>query len=244
MTAAMPSAAERSRTIVSVADSLSVRWNGGRVDVFDLDSDRSGRPHLFVGRGHQLARVVLARPAHVLAVIVELTDICPVAVRDRVRARLRIAGWLTPAPAATVASETGVRRAAEDDLVLRLDLARVALADSTGTTEVGLDDYVLAVPDPLARHEDALLLHLLSRRRAFDTLARLLDRRVVQNCVSILPVAFDRHGVIVRVEHDRRSIDVRLAFADPVTDTAGAVSALDALLAASSRAPCRRARYS
>ncbi|MFZ3473489.1 hypothetical protein ACODT3_08790 [Streptomyces sp. 4.24] len=144
-------AAERVRSVLARAVSLSLTTEGGSCDLIGLHSvDRRGRISLHPPVDGPLAARVAVAPRGSLAALLEFTDVAATAVRERVRSRVTISGWLAPAGEPL------------DGGRLRLDTARVTLrtAAAACAVDVGLDEIALAEPDPLAVEEAALLTHL------------------------------------------------------------------------------------
>ncbi|UYQ65442.1 DUF2470 domain-containing protein [Streptomyces peucetius] len=138
-------AAESVRSVLARAVSLSLTTAGQSYDLIGMHSvSTRGRITLHPRTCSPLERQAAGAPRGSLAALLEFTDIAPTAVRDRVRARVTVSGWLAPA----------------GDGGLRLDIARVTLRTPAGTADVGLDEFTLAEPDPLAVEEAAMLTHL------------------------------------------------------------------------------------
>ncbi|MFW6691973.1 DUF2470 domain-containing protein [Streptomyces sp. MAR4 CNX-425] len=252
-TSAAPTPAERVRTILATAGSLMVETDGFRCDLVGLhtpgpDPDPAAEPdrllRLHPPADSALASRVVRAPTGDLPVRLHLTDIAPVGVRDRVRARVTLIGWLAPERAQPDAERLTLGFDAAEVLV-------VAAGDGTGpaagsgpaTPDVAVvdpDELAAARPDPLAAQESAMLLHLAdSHRDAVDALTRLLDPAVLHGAVRVHPLAMDRHGLTLRLEHLRTHRDVRLPFPAPLTDPAEAGPAVRTLLQAAHHCPRR-----
>ncbi|MFJ1567979.1 DUF2470 domain-containing protein [Streptomyces erythrochromogenes] len=170
-------------------------------------------------------------PRGALAALMEFTDIAPVAVRDRVRARVTLSGRLTRSR----------QDAATDDVDLRLDAARVTLATQEVTVKVALDELVLARPDPLAIDEGSLLTHLTDAHQdAVTRLTRLAEPWLLHGAVRVLPLAVDRYGITLRCEYARNQRDLRLPFPAPVSEASEVGEQIRLLLAAAQACPRRR----
>ncbi|GAA2116270.1 DUF2470 domain-containing protein [Streptomyces synnematoformans] len=260
--AAAPTPAERVRTILATAGSLTLETDGFRCDLVGLHTagpaagsgagsgaGPGAGPGAAAGPGWLLrlhppadsalaARVVCA-PTGDLPVRLHLTDVAPVGVRDRVRARVTLIGWLAPEPT----------EAAGDRLTLGFDPAE-ALVVTAGdgaapatpdVAVVDLDELAAARPDPLADQEPAMLLHMADcHRDAVDALTRLVDPAALHGVVRVHPLAMDRHGLTLRFEHPRTHRDVRLPFPAPLADAAEAGPAVQTLLHAAHHCPRRR----
>jgi hypothetical protein len=101
-----------------------------------------------------------------------------------------------------------------------LDLAEATLQDPAygRDTEisVGPDDFAAAEPDPLALIEADLLGHLSDAHpEAIDRLSRLVPPHHLHGVNRIVPIRFDRYGVVLRLEFTGRARDVRLPFPAP-----------------------------
>ncbi|MBQ1041701.1 MULTISPECIES: DUF2470 domain-containing protein [unclassified Micromonospora] len=167
------------------------------------------------------------------AVRLDVTHLAPVAVRSRVRARLRILGTARRFdPAALDACDPAT-------VMSLLDLPPVALW-AVAPDEIVLDRsadpvavdpgaYRAARPDPIAVDEAAHLAHL--SRHHGDVLDRLGARvDPGAGATRIVPVALDAEGIVLRAERPGGHTDTRLAFARPVTAGAGLAEALRTLL--------------
>ncbi|WBB57812.1 DUF2470 domain-containing protein [Streptomyces sp. WMMC500] len=256
-TAAAPTPAERVRTILATAGSLTLEADGFRCDLVGLHTTDPGPDGMLLRLNppadSALAARVVCAPTGDLPVRLHLTDIAPVGVRDRVRARVTLIGWLAPEEA----------QPAPDRLVLGFDPAEalvVTAADGTGAgagagadpgagagtgtadvAVVDLEELAAAGPDPLAAQEAAMLLHLAdSHRDAVDALTRLVDPAALHGVVRVHPLALDRHGLTLRLEHPRAHRDIRLPFAAPLADAAEAGMAVQTLLYAAQHCPRRR----
>ncbi|MFK0011695.1 DUF2470 domain-containing protein [Streptomyces sp. NPDC091027] len=224
--AALPAAqatpAEQARSVLARAVSLTVTTNGLRYDLVGLHSvDARGQVRLRLPADGLPAAQVACAPRGALASLVEFTDIAPVSVRDRVRARVTLSGWLT---------RSG-RAPANGDVDLRLDTARVTLATRETAQAVGLDELVLAAPDPLAVDEGSLLTHLADAHQdAVLRLAGLADPWLLRGAVRVLPLALDRHGITLRCEYAHNQRDLRLPFPRPVHEASLVARQLELLL--------------
>ncbi|MFJ7250450.1 DUF2470 domain-containing protein [Kitasatospora sp. NPDC098652] len=206
-----PTTAERVRSLLSATSSLTVRALGEHHDLDTPVSVHGSRLRLRAPLDAPLvAALASATATDGLAVVLDVTDVSPVAVRDRIRARLTLAGRLHLA------------HLADDGLSvhLRVDVAHAVLATPYGTGALTAADLALAAPDPLARHEAALLTHLADDHAdALDLLTRLLDPALLTHGPDIRPLALDRHGLVLRLDHSHGHRDVRLVFPEPARDT-------------------------
>ncbi|SDM05829.1 DUF2470 domain-containing protein [Streptomyces wuyuanensis] len=227
------SAAERVRTVLAAAESFTAVTDAHTCDLVGggLHSvGDDGRLLLRLPSDCRLAGEVALAPRGTLPVVLKFTDVAPVAVRERVRSRVTIAGWL--AQAAPECEESGTAS-------FRTVTAHVALETPAGPVTVGLDELALARPDVLAHHEAAMLTHLVDdHAEMVALLTRLVDPRLLQGVVRVWPLAMDRRGVTLRLERAHSHRDVSLPFPAPVRDPGQAGDRVRELLAAA-RA-CRR----
>jgi hypothetical protein len=227
-----PTNGERVRSVVAAAGSLMVVTDRHSCELAGLHAlDERGRLCLRVPDDCALGAEVALAPRGIVAAILKFTDIAPTAVRDRVRARVTLSGWLAP-----------VGRPSETPGVdVRLDFAHAELATAEGTVNVGLDELTLACADPLAVYEADMLTHLIDvHSDELALLTRLVDPRLVQGVLRVLPLAMDRYGVTLRLEHVGAHHDVRLPFSAPLSDAAQAGGRVRELLAAARACPRRR----
>lgn len=226
--AGQPTGAERIRSVVSAAGSLSLTTGGRCYDLVTMHTmDDKGRVRLHVPADSPLAAEAVCAPRGVLAGLMEFTDIAPTALRDRVRARVTLSGRLTPADI----------QYSPDVLVLRLDAVRATVETGGVTEAVDLDQLVLAEADPLASEEAALLGHLDHHHREIvDQLSRLVAPQVLQDAVQVRPLALDRYGITLRCEYARGHHDARIPFLAPVNDPARIGRQMERLLAVEPRA--------
>jgi hypothetical protein len=193
----LPTPAERLRSLLAAAGSLTLHVPGRRCDLVGAHRVEANRILL------EVPDVVLHEPD--VAAVLELTDVAPTPVRSRVRARATLGGWL---------SATG-------DGVMALELAEATLQDPAygADAEVAVEpaDFAAAAPDPLAHAEADLLCHLSSAHPdAVDRLARLIPPHHLHGVRRIVPVRLDRYGVVLRLEFAARARDVRLPFLTPL----------------------------
>ncbi|MFH8384438.1 DUF2470 domain-containing protein [Kitasatospora sp. NPDC018058] len=217
-----PTTAERVHSLLSTTSSLTVRALGEHHDLDTPVSVHGSRLRLRAPLDAPLTAAA-AGATEGLAVVVDVTDVSPVAVRDRIRGRLTLAGRLHLA------------HLADDGLSvhLRVDVAHAVLATPYGTGALTADDLALVAPDPLARHEAALLTHLADEHAdAIDLLTRLLDPALLAGHPDIRPLALDRYGLVLRLDHRHGHRDVRLVFPEPAADTEDFGHRMHELLAA------------
>ncbi|WP_418960161.1 DUF2470 domain-containing protein [Streptomyces tritici] len=215
-----PTAAERVRSVLAQAESLSLTTQGQSYDLIGMLSvGPGGRISLHPPADSPLAVRVATAPLGGLAALLDFTDIAPTAMRERVRARVTLSGWLTPAEADASGGP------------VRLDLARVTLRTPAGAEDVALDAYAVAEPDALAVEEAAMLTHLADAHE--DLVAELLllaGPQVPPGVLRVAPLAVDRYGLTLRCEYERGHCDLRFLFGAPVRDGAEAGEQIRRLL--------------
>lgn len=239
-----PTWAERARTALAAAASASVRWDGGRVDLLGCHHDDAQgdviltleSTSVLVGAA-QAAQAARAAPGGDLSVQVQLTELCPVQANQRVRAKVALTGRLAvdvvppdPAPGRSV-------------VTLRVRVERVTFEEADHEPVlVAAPEYRTAEPDPLHAVAADHLQHLSAHHPdAVETLARLCPRATLVGATRVLPLAFDRYGLVLRVERLRGHRDVRLPFARRVDGPASAAEQLRLLLTLATRGrPCSR----
>lgn len=221
--AARPTDAERIRSILTAAHSMTVATDGLRTEVRHLDgADPMGRLHLHPAEpgGHAEYRP---------AIRLEFTDVAPTPVRDRVRARVTVLGRLLT-PYSDAAADSGA-----DTTCMEFD--RAVLETPEGRSHVGLEELDAACPDPLAPYEAGMLTHLLDDHHDLVTLLLRLVQPLptAAAVVRALPVAMDRYGITLRLEERHGHRDVRLPFPSPLDDVEQAGTQIQALFSAARR---------
>lgn len=235
--ARMPSAAERTRTLVQSTCSAVVLipgLEGARPDQL-MPEARSvgpdGELFLVFPADSPAVRAATHAQDDELAAVLELTDVAPVSVPNRIRGRAWISGWLTSCPGVT---EPG-------RMLLRLEVGEVCVDDLWGASGVEPEDFARASADPLVDHEVELLQHLHSAHGdQVRGLWGLLGERdgcaggedtgghaARETGAAAVPVALDRFGLRVRFTRAAgggsaadRSFDARFEFPEPVRDIA------------------------
>ncbi len=239
--ARMPSAAERTRTLVQSTCSavlLIPGLTGGTGAGTALPAELLAPEARSVGPDGEVFLVfpadspVVRAATHAqddeLAAVLEITDVAPVSVPNRIRGRAWLSGWVTSVPGVT---EPG-------RMMLRLEVGESSVDDLWGAESVEPDDFARAHPDPLVEHEAELLQHLYSSHgdqvRALSSL--LGERRPRCARDRAVPLSLDRFGLRVRftAAHGEgtaadRSFDVRFEFPEPVRDIASLRQAMHAL---------------
>ncbi|MFD9305457.1 DUF2470 domain-containing protein [Streptomyces sp. NPDC060048] len=224
----MPTDAERVRSILAAAHSMTVVTDGISTEIRHLDgTDPLGRLHLHPA-AHPAEPGGRTEPRP--SIRLEFTDVAPTPVRDRVRARVTLIGRLL-----TPHSDGG-----SDSTCV--EFGQAVLETSGGTRSyVGLDELDAARPDPLAPYEAGMLTHLLDDHADLVTLLlRLVEPRPVDQpeqstLLRALPVAMDRYGITLRLEERRGHRDVRLPFPSPLDDVEQSGAQIQALFSAARR---------
>ncbi|WP_233580548.1 DUF2470 domain-containing protein [Streptomyces triticirhizae] len=236
--AQQPTAAERVRTLVESNASATLTIPGGERDTFDNPVPSVPEARAVTPRGDVLLLVptdslagrtaVHAQHDEVTAVM-EITDVAPVSVPQRIRGRAWVAGWLTSVPA----EESGACRRllakahpagpvpGPGWTLLRLEVGEAYTDDLWGEAHVEPDEFTEASADPMARHEAELLQHLAaSHQDQLGSLCRLLDRAPggCQRPVTIAPLSLDRFGLRLRCRTENSCFDARFDFPEPVGD--------------------------
>ncbi|WP_018217558.1 DUF2470 domain-containing protein [Salinispora vitiensis] len=193
--------AQRLRTIVAAATSLELRTPGHRADLINRHTlNPRGRIRMDLPIDSRLATDITRQRE--VAAVVEITDVAPTPVRERVRGRGTFSGWLTP-----------VAPGDNEDLTVEFDLAAVELSVDGATTTVDPDDFAAAEADPLAAEEAELLCHLDRHHpRTVESLCRLVAPRHRYGVRRVVPLRLDRHGLVLRLERMSGHRDVRLGF--------------------------------
>jgi hypothetical protein len=222
---AVPAAAERARSVLAAAWSCAVTAEGGREEFVGAHSVADdGRVLLQVPEDSALLATAICAPRGEPSAVLEFADVAPVPVRNRIRARLWMAGWFVPEG---------------DQLAFRA--TRVVLRPATGAVVIDLDEFAAAEPDPLALAEAQLLTHLADcHSDAVERLTRLVEPDSLHGAVRVQPLAVDRHGLTLRIERARAHGDVRLPFHAPADTVAHLTERMHVLLTQASAASCPR----
>jgi hypothetical protein len=225
---AAPAAAERARSVLAAAWSCAVTADGGREECVGAHTvDEDGRVLLRVPEDSALLTAAICAPRGEPSAVLEFADVAPVPVRNRIRARLWLAGWFTP-----------------EDGRLAFHATRVVLKQPSGAVVVDLDEFASAAPDPLATAEAQLLTHLADAHPdAVERLTRLVQRDSLHGVVRVQPLAVDRHGLTLRIERTRAHGDVRLPFHAPADDVGQLTERMHVLLTQAAAASCPRALH-
>lgn len=223
---AVPGVAERARSVLAAAWSCAVTAQGGREEFVGAHTVADdGRVVLRVPEDSVLLTAAICAPRGEPSAVLEFADVAPVPVRDRVRARLWLAGWFVP-----------------EDGRLAFHATRVVLKEPSGAVVVALDEFAAAAPDPLAAAEAQLLTHLADAHPdAVERLTRLVRGESLHGAVRVQPLAVDRHGLTLRIERARAHGDVRLPFHAPADDVGQLTERIHVLLGQAAAASCPRA---
>jgi hypothetical protein len=203
-----------------------VTAEGGREDFLAAHTVAAdGRVLLHVPEDSSLLAAAICAPRGEPNAVLEFADVAPVPVRNRIRARLWLAGWFVV-----------------EEGHLAFQASRIVLREASGAVVVDLDEFAAAEPDPLATAEAKLLTHLADAHPdAVERLTRLVEPDSLHGAVRVLPLAVDRHGLTLRIERARGNGDVRLPFHAPADGVAQLTERMHVLLAQASSASCPRA---
>ncbi len=211
--------------MLAAAWSCAVTAEGAREEFVGAHSvDDDGRVLLQVPEDSALLATAICAPRGEPSAVLEFADVAPVPMRNRIRARLWLAGWFVPE---------------DDHLVFRA--TRVVLRQPSGAVVVDLDEFAAAEPDPLALAEAQLLTHLADcHSDAVERLTRLVEPDSLHGAVRVQPLAVDRHGLTLRIERARTQGDVRLPFHTPADTVADLTERMHVLLTQAGAASCPR----
>ncbi|HET6856470.1 MAG TPA: DUF2470 domain-containing protein [Streptomyces sp.] len=218
----MPSAAERTRTLVQSTSSavlLIPGLEGARPEQLtpvERSVGPDGEVFLLFTADSPAVRAATHAQDDELTAVLEITDVAPVSVPNRIRGRAWVTGWLT-----------AVRGIAEPGrMLLRLEVGEACVDDLWGAGSVEPEDFASATADPLVAHEADLLQHLhTAHSDQVRELGALVGDRAdtaADAWESAVPVALDRFGLRVRFRAaGGRLFDARFDFREPVTDVVG-----------------------
>ncbi|MFG3104422.1 DUF2470 domain-containing protein [Streptomyces sp. NPDC048182] len=192
-----PTAAERVRSILTTATSLTVVSEGVRTEVCRLGGEEAlGHFHL-----HAPSDGAHVTTGPRVPVRLELTDVAPTPVRDRLRARVTLTGLL-PGPYDPDSPKSAC-----------LEFGQAVLEDDGGRVFVTLKELQDAEPDPVAANEADLLTHLVDGHgELVPLLLRLVRPLRDRGVLRALPVGIDRYGLTLRIEYPDSHRDARLPF--------------------------------
>ncbi|MGY1619777.1 DUF2470 domain-containing protein [Geodermatophilus sp. SYSU D00691] len=228
-------AAERARTIACRGTAYVHVPGMGSSRLLAAATTADGDVLLVVPRDGGLVTAVRSSPLGDLPVRVTVTDRAPLPLRNPVRGRLEMVGWLTPVAAdEELDLALAFAESCPDDVLLdvgltatllRLDVAEIQLEEAGSSADVEPEDYAAARPDPLDADE-------LLRDHADDLGVLCGKVRLwagTDDRVHVLAV--DRFGVLFRVECPASCYDVRMPFPAPAGGRDDVGPALTALLA-------------
>lgn len=226
MWTAVPATAQRARSVLATAWSCAVTAEGGREEFIGVHTvAEDGRVLLHLPDDSMLTAAAICAPRGEPSAVLEFADVAPVPVRNRIRARLWMAGWFKPEEGHLAFSPT-----------------RIVLRDGGGAVVVDRDEYARAEPDPLATAEARLLTHLADAHPdAVERLTRLVEPDNLHGAVRVQPLAVDRHALTLRIERSRDHGDVRLPFHRPADDLGQLTERMHILLAQAGAGTCPRA---
>ncbi|MCX4821759.1 DUF2470 domain-containing protein [Streptomyces sp. NBC_01142] len=241
----MPSAAERTRTLVQSTCSavlLVPGLDGARPEQLTPHArvvGPDGEVFLLYPADSPAVRAATHAQDDELAAVLEITDVAPVSVPHRIRGRAWVSGWLTAVPGL---AEPGL-------MMLRLEVGEACVDDLWGAESVEPEDFARAFVDPLVSHEAELLQHLHSAHSdRVQGLCELLGERgdgPVDGAEAAdgkggkgqgqraVPLALDRFGLRVRFVGER-CFDARFDFPEPVRSVSELRRAMRTLFEAAS----------
>ncbi|MFJ9812523.1 DUF2470 domain-containing protein [Streptomyces sp. NPDC101158] len=217
----MPSAAERTRTLVQSTCSavlLIPGVEGHRPEQLSPEARTvgpDGEIFLLYPADAPPVRAATHAQDDELPVVLELTDVAPVSVPHRIRGRAWVSGWLTCLPGL---AEPG-------RMMLRLEVGSADVDDLWGSGTVDPEDFSAASPDPAHPHETEVLQHLHAahgdRLRELTALLGSHAAAIVPTR-DVAPLALDRFGLRVRFSAGpEHCFDARFDFPRPVRDISG-----------------------
>ncbi|MFI0404593.1 DUF2470 domain-containing protein [Actinomadura sp. 3N508] len=238
-----PTAAERARTLAyGIADGVLVAPGVPYAPVPAHATDRDGRPLLLVRSESPIVSGLRNRASDAgtgMPATLRISDVAPVALADRVRGRAWLHGRLGEIPdgelrAAALRLAHAHPRPELLDLgtdqgdggprewtILALEISQVEIEDAWGSAALDPEEYAAGAPDPFVAVESGILTHLDSCHRA--ELVGLLPEFVPPGPVR--PLGLDRYGMWLRrtapPPEAHAPFDLRLAFAEPVSDLHG-----------------------
>ncbi|OLZ62883.1 hypothetical protein AV521_40445 [Streptomyces sp. IMTB 2501] len=214
-------AAERVRSVLVSAQSLTLHSPSHRAELVGrhqvLDD---GRMAVELPTDHCMTRQLIS-DGQQLAMI-EVTDLVPVPVRDRIRCRVTLTGSLAPVGVGTD----------DGELFALFHPSSAELVRDGQTLTVEPTVLADARPDPFATSEAKLLCYLSDHRRdVIELLVQLLPPEQRLGMRTAQPVQLDRLGIVVRLELPGGDHDIRLDFPTPADNLDELNACLDALLA-------------
>ncbi|MGY1741447.1 MULTISPECIES: DUF2470 domain-containing protein [unclassified Blastococcus] len=231
-----PGAAERARTVATCAAAWVHTLGEGTAPLLAATTTAAGDVLLVVPRSGGLAAAVRRSPLGDLPARLTVTRRSPLPLRDPLRGRLELVGWLTPvAPAEEPALVLDFAEACPADVLLdvgltatllRLEVAEVLLEEGGSCTAIDPEEFAGARPDPLAADEVELFGEHAGALAELCARVRLWAGE--DDGVHLLGV--DRFGVLFRVECPASHYDLRVPFPAAVADRPAFAAALAELL--------------
>lgn len=232
------SMAERARTALASASSVRLGVAGGGVEVVRHVVAVDGSVVLVVGEDSPLVdRIADGRQA-ALPVQLRAVDVSPIALPERVRGTVGMAGRLRlldeTVPDEVMTHLQGPSGAWAHRPVLRLMPRRVVAqlllpGAAHAPSEIDLEAWSTARTDPLVGFAEEWVQHVDAAHR--DVLAALVGATPDR----VRPVSIDRHGIVLRVAAPARH--VRIDFERPAACGCDVREAVEALLRAAGVAP-------
>lgn len=236
----MPSAAERTRTLVQSTSSAVLLIPGVEAVRPEQLAPQAraagpdGDVFLLFPADSPAVRAATHAQDDELSAVLEITDVAPVSVPNRIRGRAWVSGWLTCVPGL---AEPG-------RMMVRLEVGEACVDDLWGADSVEPEEFARASVDPLVAHETELLQHLHSAHsEQVQGLCGLLGERsetgwgmpegACANGQRAVPLALDRFGLRVRFVGER-CFDARFDFPAPVRDVTELRRAMHTLFEAAS----------
>ncbi|MGW1058119.1 DUF2470 domain-containing protein [Micromonospora rubida] len=220
--------AERLRTLLVAADSVTLLTSTHRADLTRRHSvGADGRVRIELPTGSGASRQLACEKD--IPAVVDVVDLAPIPMPDRVRGRAMLTGWLT------VEGLRGRR----PDVVAALHLATAELIENGGTTAVDPQAFAGARPDPLASAEAELVRRLGTDASTLEQLTLLVPAPLRQRGRRVHLLRIDHTGVVMRVQPPAPPEgamatagprDIRLAFTRPLHDPDQLDARLDVLL--------------
>lgn len=228
VTTTAPSTAERVRSVCLRAEHTVLAVEGSAPVATTMHFLRSpGEIVMVVPADSTVGAVSFQAGSAGIPAVLELTDHTPLDLREPVRSLVWLSGELRRVPdtaeravAAAVASQyphAGLLDIGHSGILLRLLLESVVVADATGAEPVPVRDLMNADPDPFWEVEGGWLQHLDSDHSDMvEQIARRLPPSL--RIGRARPLSIDRYGVGIRVEGQGQDHDMRVPFANPVSD--------------------------
>lgn len=212
--------AERVRTVLAAASSAAVTSEtSGKASVPMWVREEGCRLSLWPTTDDPAVTQRMSDVRVPLPALVEVADVAPVPLRERIRARVHIFG-------------TMLRAELESSPMWHCIPESVFMIEDGALQQVPLRALADAHPDPFALAEAAYLGHLDAEHHdSVAELGELVDDGLMHDVQRFRPLRLDRHGVVLRLEYTDFHRDVRLAFPEPVRNPQQLANELQTLLA-------------